>query len=74
VLQWARSQPEPCPWDRYVVEAAAALGHFHVIAWLESLEDPDLSYAFDDMEIGSYDEYDEEDEEDYDDSDYYDDG
>jgi hypothetical protein len=71
VLQWARSQPERCPWDAsVVVEAASEYGQDHVIEWLQSLKDPDLSYAFDDMEMESFDNDDEYDEDEYGDDDY----
>jgi hypothetical protein len=70
VLQWLRSQPVPCPWDASVVRGASECGQDHVIEWLQSLEDPDLSYAFDDMEMESFDNDDEYDEDEYGDDDY----
>jgi hypothetical protein len=49
-----------------------------MVEWSESLEDPDLSYAFGDIGMGSFDNDDEYDEDEYGDDDYdddnYDDG
>jgi hypothetical protein len=74
VLQWARSQAVPCPWDESVVEAASDYGQDHVSEWLKSLKDPDLSYAFDDMGMESFDNDEDEYGDDNYDDDNYDDG
>jgi hypothetical protein len=34
VLQWARAQQPPCPWDWGACHAAAAGGHLHVLQWV----------------------------------------
>ena len=39
VLQWARSQDPPCPWDEYVCRYAAMNGHLDVLQWARS-QDP----------------------------------
>jgi hypothetical protein len=40
VLQWARSQPEPCPWDEWTCVRAAEKGHLHVLQWARSQAEP----------------------------------
>ncbi len=39
-IQWARSQPQPCPWDAETYYAAAENGHLEVLQWLGSQPEP----------------------------------
>ena len=34
VLQWARAQDPPCPWDAWVCSDAAENGHLDVLQWV----------------------------------------
>jgi hypothetical protein len=40
VLQWARAQQPPCPWDKETCEAAADGGHLAVLQWARAQEPP----------------------------------
>ena len=40
VLQWARSQDPPCPWDVWVCRNAAEYGHLDVLQWLRTQDLP----------------------------------
>jgi hypothetical protein len=40
VLQWARSQQPPCPWDEEACSEAARGGHLEVLQWARSQEPP----------------------------------
>jgi hypothetical protein len=40
MLQWARSQAEPCPWDEETCAYAAENGHLHVLQWARSQSEP----------------------------------
>ncbi|GBF92802.1 hypothetical protein Rsub_05421 [Raphidocelis subcapitata] len=40
VLQWARAQQPPCPWDERTCWAAAEGGHLNVLQWARAQEPP----------------------------------
>jgi len=40
VLQWARAQEPPCPWDADVCTFAATNGHLEVLQWLRAQDLP----------------------------------
>jgi hypothetical protein len=40
MLQWARSLPEPCPWDEKTCSMAAMMDHLHVLHWARSQPEP----------------------------------
>jgi hypothetical protein len=40
VLQWARSQDPPCPWESDACNNAATKGHLHVLQWLRNQNPP----------------------------------
>ena len=40
VLQWARDQEPPCPWDEGTCQAAAKEGHLAVLQWARDQEPP----------------------------------
>ena len=40
ILQWARSQSPPCPWNEWACRLAAEHGHVDVLQWLRSETPP----------------------------------
>ena len=40
LLQWARTQNPPCPWDNLTCEKAAKGGHLNVLQWLRAQVPP----------------------------------
>jgi hypothetical protein len=41
VIEWlATGTPQPCPWNEWTCEAAAAAGHIHVLEFLRQQDPP----------------------------------
>ena len=40
ILQWARAQDPPCPWDEKTCEVAAERGHLEILKFLRGQDPP----------------------------------